>query len=75
MTPQQIKDKVYQQIKIKLAERKKNRIEPVIVLSVPLFNSLKLTRDEYQKAIRELIREKKIVYGETINDFYYKLKK
>ena len=75
MDTKQIKDKVYQQIKIKLEERKKNRIEPVIVLSVPLFNSLKLTRDEYQRAIRELIREKKIVYGETISDFYFKLKK
>jgi len=65
---------VLDKIKEMLEERKRNRIEPLFVLNVKLFNSLNMEDKEYKEAIRNLIRQKKIVYGITLNDFYFKLK-
>lgn len=75
MTTQNNIEKIYNKIKEALEDREKNKIEPVIAFSVPLFNSLDLDIDEYHKTINELIRQRKIVYGITLNDVYFKIPK
>lgn len=74
MTQQQITDKIFQQIKDILEEKESGHHEPKIVTNLELFKSMPFEKYEYQKAINFLIKSGKIVYGRTLNDFYYKLK-
>lgn len=53
--------------------KRANKIEPLIVLNMELLLSLDIELEEYKKAINTLIREGKITFGITLNDFYYKL--
>ena len=74
MTHQQIKNKVFRQIKTILKEKQKQNIEPVIVRLIELAQACRYPADEVRKAVRGLIRDGKLIYGQTLNDFYFKLK-
>jgi len=74
MPHQQIKNKVFQQIKAMLKEKQDKNIEPSVVRLMELVRACRYHADEVRKATRGLIMDGKLIYGQTLNDFYFKLK-
>jgi len=69
-----MKRQILEKIKTMLEEKQKKNIEPVNVRLMELVNACRYPADEVRKAVRGLIRDGKLIYGQALNDFYFKLK-
>lgn len=67
--------KTLEKIREIIERKEKAGIEPAIALLNEIVKESELSNDEIRKEVRQLIKEKKIVYGQTLNDFYFKFKK
>ncbi len=72
MTP--VKTEILEAIRDIISEKKKEGKHPTFALSPEIFRRVKCDMKTYQKSINELLREKKITYGKSLNYFYFKIR-